>query len=64
MEFCCAVASQKWLIGPEKRVTRECKLSIHVDQECFKCSLLGGKPKGLGGKPLGLRPCVRCDFVE
>ena len=44
VELCCAVASQMTLIGPEKRVTREGRSSIHVDQECFKCSLLGGKP--------------------
>ena len=26
---------------------RECRSSIHVDQECFKCSVSGGKPAGL-----------------
>ena len=44
VELCCAMAGQKCLIGPEKRVMRECRSSIHVDQECFKCSLSGGKP--------------------
>ena len=40
------LASPKCLIRPVKRVTREGRSSIHVDQECFKCSLLEGKLLG------------------
>ena len=31
------------VVGPERRVTRTCRSSVHVDQECFKCSLSGGQ---------------------